>query len=56
MYDDLCWFAFFFWFGVGGWSCSSLLASTVGLRAYAPKEPTWKAKQLKCATIHKDST
>ena len=30
--DDLCWFFYFLWFGVGGRSCFNCLASTVGRR------------------------
>ena len=30
MQDDVCWL----WFGVGGQSCSTFLASTVGLNSY----------------------
>ena len=36
MEDDLCWFSFLLWFGVGGRSCSNFLASTVTLRAKGP--------------------
>ena len=28
--DDVCWFSFFLWFGVGGWSYSNFLAPTAG--------------------------
>ena len=29
MKDDLCWFSFFLWFGIGGRSCYNLMAHTI---------------------------